>query len=252
MGKFRGNSSELKEVIHPVLKKPIFVPFDFEFYGNGAEKEKFKRTVQWLGKVSDWSGGRSEGDTALDAFAGAGVLAMVYLDFGYKLIAIEENPVLFSALKKNTLGAAKGKTRIGVHQRDNMDLLPKFRSDDSRIKIIDLDSYNSCVLQIRQAARILKSGFLFVTAGDIYAGARFKNWKFTKERYGIDFFGPPEDYPKNVIFQFIKDKFKRYGKQAELRDYFSFPTICRLCVQIKSSKKETGDEEDGQSFYIQP
>ncbi len=236
MGKFTGNCLDLKKAEHPLLKKPLYLPVDYEFYQNGAEKEKFSRTFLWLSRINKrnlWSPAET---IVLDAFAGAGGLAMIYLDFGYKLIAVEKNPFLFSALKKNILDAAGEKRKEGIHPGDNMSFLPMFRNDDSKIGIIDLDSYNSSVPQIRQAARILKNGFLFVTAGDIYAGARFKNWRFAKARYGIDFSGPAEDYVEKVIFQFIKNEFKRYGKSVELRDWFSFPQICRLSVQVKNRR----------------
>lgn len=231
MGKYVGRSTGHKLVRHPVLGTDMAVPKDFKFFGNGAEKEKWERAARlaadFFKEISVDPGPKM----VVDAFAGAGVLSLVYSAIGYRVIGMENNPSLFSALVCNFLAGQK--TGNNFFRADNMEILPKFSDNDPRISIIDLDSYSSCVSQIREAARILKNGLLFVTAGDIYAGARFKNWAFAKKRYGIGFSGPENDYPEKVVFEFARREFARRGKSAKLLDSFAFKTMCRICVRVR-------------------
>ncbi|MBI2625060.1 MAG: RsmD family RNA methyltransferase [Candidatus Nealsonbacteria bacterium] len=231
MGKFQINDTEaLKKVEHPLIKnREFYIPESYRFYNNLAEKDKWQRTRVWLGRVIDTIYIRLHRDIVLDAFAGAGVLSAFYLLHGYQVIAIEKNPALALALKENVKSFI---APAAIFEEDNMGVLTLFENNDPRIKIIDLDPYGSCLPQIKEAARIIKSGFLFITCGDIYAGSRFKNWSFTKNRYGIEFSGPAKDYPVKVIYPFIQKEFQKRDKSTQLLDYFSFPTICRLFIAV--------------------
>lgn len=227
MGKYLGISQDWKMVRHPVFWESIYVPADYEFYNTPAEREKFRKALSWTGEVSRVFSRQGEKPVALDVFAGAGILTIIYLHFGFEVIAIEKNVSLSSSLLKNVQKAG-----AVVYTDDNLNVLAKIESNHPKIKLIDLDPYDSCLPQIGEAVRILRNGFLFITAGDIYAGARFKSWQFTERRYGVRFNGNFEAYPVKVIYPYIAGEAKKLGKSAKLHDFFAFPTICRLCVEI--------------------
>jgi len=236
LGKFLGNSSRLKRVKHPTLQRHLHVPSDYQFYNNPAEREKLERTKAWLLHlpVSPENGG-----IVLDAFAGVGVLTTLYLHFGYQVIALEKNPLLVPALQRNVRVCSAATAT--VYEGDNLEVLQRHESNDPTVRLIDLDPYGSCVAQIQEAVRILRHGFLFVTSGDIYAGARFRSWGFTEKRYGIPFSGAWKDYPVEVLYPFIQRVCEVSGKTAELCDCFSFPTIARVCARISSQEGGTSE-----------
>jgi len=110
--------------------------------------------------------------------------------------------------------------------------LPEISLNLSEVKIIDLDACGHCVPQIKESARILQGGLLLVTSGEIYMISRFKQRDFIKERYGVDFDGGYEYFPREILFEFIKREFLKFGKNVELLDVFVTPIICRLCVKV--------------------
>lgn len=227
MGKYRGDSILLKAVKHPLLDKQMFVPEDYEFF-KLAEEGKLQKAQKWLDVFKNW--GKEK--IVLEAFAGAGILTMIYIDNGYKPFAIEKKHGLSEALKKNIELYFRDFPKMRCLHADNMDILPNVSSDSRYIKIIDLDSYSHCVPQIKQSARILKDGLLFATSGEIYRICRFKNYSFIKERYGMTFDGSYKDFPEAVLYEFIKKEFANRGKKTELFDMFIWPTICRLCIKV--------------------
>jgi len=227
MGKYSGGEGRLREIVHPFLARTIVVPADYKFHNTQAENMKFNTALIWGKGVINSLAGESAEPLAIDAFAGVGILTLAYLDMGFRTIAMERNASLAHALLENVR-----KEKATVHAGDNLEVLSQIRSCHPDIKLIDLDPYGSCVWQIREAARILKKGFLFVTCGDVYTGSRFKKWGFIKKRYGIDFSGTFQDYPMKVIYPFIQLEFQKLGKTAKLCGFFSFPTICRVCAEI--------------------
>ena len=228
MAKYVGETNVLKTVAHPLFAREMLVPEDYKFYGNGAERAKFEKAYEWAGAYKRSRRGSSR-VCVLEPFAGAGVLSLIYSHFGFMTRGVEANSSLFRALEANL---DEDKTEHSLSNCDNSVFLSQMKSNDMGINIIDLDAYGSCVPQIVEAARILGRGLLFVTAGDIMAGARFKDWSFTKVRYGVDFYGDEQDYPREVLYAFVNREFRKRGKKTELLDRFAFRTMCRICVSV--------------------
>lgn len=227
MGKYTGNSVKIGTAIHPVLNKPMFVPEDYEFFRK-AEKGKLEHTQEWMREFQDFGGGK----VILEAFAGAGILTMIYLDEGYEPLVVEQHDGLVRALRKNLKRYSPTPERTRCFLADNMTILPGIPSDNPDIKAIDLDCYSHCVPQIRESARILRKGLLFVSSGEILPICRFKKYDFIEKRYGISFRGSWRNFPKDVIYKFVRQAFLEQGKKTEFVGAFVWPTVCRLCVRV--------------------
>lgn len=255
MGKFAGvrTSMRKKQLIHPLLghkwcgldwalTRSIAAPYSFRFYANAAEREKWLRAVRWAKALPR----RIGENCAIDAFGGIGILAVLYGEIGFQVLAIEKNRLLAAALLINMIpqGAVGAPWRLRISDHvfarwghivrlgDNRDTLSKMPDSDPSVRLIDLDAYAGCAPQIKEAVRILRTGNLFVTAGDLVAGVRFKDWSYTARRYGVEFSGPREAYPEKVLFPFIEKEAASRGKSAELIDAFTFPTIARINIRI--------------------
>lgn len=227
MGKYAGNSTKIGQTTHPLLGKPMFVPEDYEFFKQ-AEIGKLHSAQKWMREFKDFGDGR----LVLEAFAGAGILTLVYLSEGYEPFVIEQQSGLVRALRKNLKRYSPTFEKDRCFLADNMTILPEVPSDNPDIKAVDLDCYNNCIPQIRESARILRKGLLFVSSGDILPICRFKKYGFIEKRYGISFKGSWRNFPKDVIYKFIRQTFREQNKKTELVGAFVWPTVCRLCVKI--------------------
>jgi len=227
MGKYLGHATVLKTMSHPLLGRRMYVPCDFEYFKQ-APGGKLPSTQNCLREFRD----SKDGTIALEAYAGSGVLTLIYLDEGYTPLLIEQEKGLVKALKKNINRYALNPRGVQCFHADNMIILPGIASNSRGIGVIDLDSYTSCIPQIKEAARILTRGLLFISSGEIRTVCRFKNTAFIKKRYDIVFNGPWRNFPQDVIYKFARQVFAARGKKIELVHTFVWPTVCRLCIRV--------------------
>lgn len=227
MGKYTGGATALTRATHPRTGQQIYVPDDYEFFKQ-AERGKLTRAEEWLDAYRHWG----SGTRVLEAYAGAGLLTVIYLNHGYTPLAIEQKPGLVKALRKNVRRYHVGRGTPECVLADNMSVLPQLPTNARGMRVIDLDSYGSCVPQIDEAARILSKGLLLVTSGEILTLCRFRRTDFIEKRYGFGFDGSWREFHERVVYRYVKQAFAKHDKKTELVDAFVWPTICRLCIKV--------------------
>ncbi len=229
MGKYIGDSVGIRVAEHPFLKIPMFVPEDYTFFKQ-AEYGKLASASKWLGQFAHWAPLRERG-VVIEAYAGAGILSMIYLEAGYMPLGIEIKEGLTKALRKN-FERYPDSPSLALNL-DNAAVLREMDTDCRITKIIDLDCYSHCIPQIQEAARILKRGLLFVSSGEAISICRFRKYFLAEKRYGISFSGPTyKDFPEKVMYEFIRREFAKRGKKAEFVEAVARPTLYRLCVKV--------------------
>ncbi len=167
----------------------------------------------------------------IDAFAGAGILTIIYALSGRKVYAIEKDPFVFRCLKKNI--EIFGFKNVRLFQEDNLKVLGDLKRSWDYVSLIDLDPYNECVRQTELSLKIIKNGILLTTSGEIMHYKRFTHERdIIRKRYGKN--------PKSLldIIPIFASWVKNQRKDARLRYFYVTKEIYRTVWEIGNFKIE--------------